>query len=193
MNSAFGFIGKNFALLVSDIIASKSLVNQKNDMDKIVEIGNKKMLIISGNSGDISNFVDFVQKTIQLYALKTGYSLSTHSVANFLKRELSQSFRKGALTINLIIAGYDELVGISLYYLDYTGNLQRMNHCVQGYASLFISSILNRNYSPLLEIEDAVILLLKCILVLKKRFIINHSNFIVKIIDKKGSRVLCSF
>lgn len=193
MNSAFGFIGKNFALLVSDIIASKSLVNQKNDMDKIVEIGNKKMLIISGNSGDISNFVDFVQKTIQLYALKTGYSLSTHSVANFLKRELSQSFRKGALTINLIIAGYDELVGISLYYLDYTGNLQRMNHCVQGYASLFISSILNRNYNPLLKIEDAVILLLKCILVLKKRFIINHSNFIVKIIDKKGSRVLCSF
>jgi 20S proteasome subunit beta 4 len=193
MNSAFGFIGKNFALLVSDIIASKSLVNQKNDMDKIIEIGNKKMLIISGNSGDISNFVDFVQKTIQLYALKTGYSLSTHSVANFLKRELSQSFRKGALTINLIIAGYDELVGISLYYLDYTGNLQRMNHCVQGYASLFISSILNRNYNPLLEIEDAVILLLKCILVLKKRFIINHSNFIVKIIDKKGSRVLCSF
>ena len=193
MNSAFGFIGKNFALLVSDIIASKSLVNQKNDIDKIVEIGNKKMLIISGNSGDISNFVDFVQKTIQLYALKTGYSLSTHSVANFLKRELSQSFRKGALTINLIIAGYDELVGISLYYLDYTGNLQRMNHCVQGYASLFISSILNRNYNPVLEIEDAVILLLKCILVLKKRFIINHSNFIVKIIDKKGSRVLCSF
>ena len=193
MNSAFGFMGKNFALLVSDVIASKSLVNQKNDMDKIVEIGNKKMLIISGNSGDISNFVDFVQKTIQLYALKTGYSLSTHSVANFLKRELSQSFRKGALTINLIIAGYDELVGISLYYLDYTGNLQRMNHCVQGYASLFISSILNRNHSPLLEIEDAVILLLKCILVLKKRFIINHSNFIVKIIDKKGSRVLCSF
>lgn len=193
MNSAFGFIGKNFALLVSDIIASKSLVNQKNDMDKIVEIGNKKMLIISGNSGDISNFVDFVQKTIQLYALKTGYSLSTHSVANFLKIELSQSFRKGALTINLIIAGYDELVGISLYYLDYTGNLQRMNHCVQGYASLFISSILNRNYNPVLEIEDAVILLLKCILVLKKRFIINHSNFIVKIIDKKGSRVLCSF
>jgi 20S proteasome subunit beta 4 len=193
MNSAFGLIGKNFALLVSDIIASKSLVNQKNNMDKIVEIGNKKMLIISGNSGDISNFVDFVQKTIQLYALKTGYSLSTHSVANFLKRELSQSFRKGALTINLIIAGYDELVGISLYYLDYTGNLQRMNHCVQGYASLFISSILNRNYNPLLKIEDAVILLLKCILVLKKRFIINHSNFIVKIIDKKGSRLLCSF
>jgi 20S proteasome subunit beta 4 len=193
MNSAFGLIGKNFALLVSDIKASKSLVNQKNDMDKIIEIGNKIMLIISGNSGDISNFVDFVQKTIQLYAIKTGYSLSTHSVANFLKRELSQSFRKGALTINLIIAGYDELVGISLYYLDYTGNLQRMNHCVQGYASLFISSILNRNYNPLLEIEDAVILLLKCILVLKKRFIINHSNFIVKIIDKKGSRVLCSF
>lgn len=174
-------------------MGSRSLINQKNDIDKIIEIGNKKMLIISGNSGDISNFIDFVQKTVQLYALKTGYSLSTHSIANFLKKELSQSFRKGSLNINMIIAGYDDLIGISLYYLDYTGNLQRLNHCVQGYASLFISSTLDRNYNKELDLKNSVILLLKCILVLKKRFIINHSNFIVKIIDRKGSRILCSF
>jgi 20S proteasome subunit beta 4 len=193
MDTAFAITGKNFALLISDTMGSRSLINQKNDIDKIIEIGNKKMLIISGNSGDISNFIDFVQKTVQLYALKTGYSLSTHSIANFLKKELSQSFRKGSLNINMIIAGYDDLIGISLYYLDYTGNLQRLNHCVQGYASLFISSTLDRNYNKELDLKDSVILLLKCILVLKKRFIINHSNFIVKIIDKKGSRTLCSF
>lgn len=193
MDSAFGITGKDFALLISDTMGSRSLINQKNDIDKVIEIGNKKMLIISGNSGDISNFIDFVQKTVQLYALKTGYSLSTHSIANFLKKELSQSFRKGSLNINMIIAGYDDLIGISLYYLDYTGNLQRLNHCVQGYASLFISSTLDRNYNKELDLKNSVILLLKCILVLKKRFIINHSNFIVKIIDRKGSRTLCSF
>jgi len=192
MDSAFGLIGESFALLISDTMFSKSLVNQKNDIDKIVEVGNKKMLIISGNSGDISNFVDFIQKTIQLYALKTGYSLSTHSIANFLKNEVSQSFRKGGLNINMIIAGYDDVIGISIYYLDYTGNLQRMNHCIQGYASLFISSTLDRNYKNKLNIKDALILVLKCIIVLRKRFIVNHSNYIVKIIDKKGSRALCT-
>jgi len=191
MDSAFGIAGENFALLISDTMFSRSLVNQKNDIDKIVEVGNKKMLIISGNSGDISNFVDFIQKTIQLYALKTGYSLSTHSIANFLKKELSQSFRKGGLNINLIIVGYDKSVGISLYYLDYSGNLQRMNHCIQGYGSLFISSTLDCNYNNKLKIKEALTLVLKCIIVLKKRFIVNHSNFIVKIIDKQGSRALC--
>jgi len=191
MDSAFGIVGENFALLISDTMFSRSLVNQKNDIDKIVEVGNKKMLIISGNSGDISNFVDFIQKTIQLYALKTGYSLSTHSIANFLKKELSQSFRKGGLNINLIIVGYDKSVGISLYYLDYTGNLQRMNHCIQGYGSLFISSTLDCNYNNKLKIKEALTLVLKCIIVLKKRFIVNHSNFIIKIIDKQGSRALC--
>jgi len=191
MDSAFGIVGENFALLISDTMFSRSLVNQKNDIDKIVEVGNKKMLIISGNSGDISNFVDFIQKTIQLYALKTGYSLSTHSIANFLKKELSQSFRKGGLNINLIIVGYDKSVGISLYYLDYSGNLQRMNHCIQGYGSLFISSTLDCNYNNKLKIKEALTLVLKCIIVLKKRFIVNHSNFIVKIIDKQGSRALC--
>lgn len=190
MDSAFGIIGKNFVILASDTMCPRGLVKQKNDIDKIIEIGNKKMIIVSGNSGDVSFFVDFVQKTLQLYTLKTGFSLSTHSVANFLRKELAQSFRKGSLNINLIIAGYDDLIGVSLYYLDYTGNLQRMNHCILGYASLFISSTLERNYKPELSIEEGITLLLKCIFVLKKRFIINYSNFVFKIIDQKGSRPL---
>jgi len=185
-------VGKDFALLVSDTLCSKSLVNQRTDIDKIIEIGNKKIVLISGDFGDISNFVDFIQKTVQLYTLKTGYSLSTHSVANFLKQELSQSFRKGGLNVNLIIAGYDEQIGISLFYLDYTGNLQRMNYCIQGYASLFISSTIERNFKYHLSIKDAIILIMKCIQILRKRFIVNHSNFLVKIVDKEGSRILCS-
>lgn len=191
MESAIGITGKDFVLLLSDTMCFKSVVNQKNDMDKIVEIGNKKLLIISGNSGDIFNFIDFVQKTVQLYSLKTGHSLSTHSIANFLRQELSQSFRKGALNINLIIAGYDDLIGPSLYYLDYSGNLQRMSHCIQGYASLFVSSVLNRNYNAKLSLKETITIILKCIVILKKRFIVNHSNFILKIIDKNGSRPLC--
>jgi len=192
MDSAIGLAGKDFALLVSDTLCSKSLVNQRTDIDKIIEIGNKKIVLISGDFGDISNFVDFIQKTVQLYTLKTGYSLSTHSVANFLKQELSQSFRKGGLNVNLIIAGYDEQIGISLFYLDYTGNLQRMNYCIQGYASLFISSTIERNFKYHLSIKDAIILIMKCIQILRKRFIVNHSNFLVKIVDKEGSRILCS-
>ena len=57
MESAIGITGKDFVLLLSDTMCFKSVVNQKNDMDKIVEIGNKKLLIISGNSGDIFNFM----------------------------------------------------------------------------------------------------------------------------------------
>jgi 20S proteasome subunit beta 4 len=68
-----------------------------------------------------------------------------------------------------------------------------MNHCVLGYASLFISSVLERNYRTKMGLKDAITLILKCINVLKKRFIINHSNYIVKIIDEKGSRALCFF
>lgn len=192
MDSGIGIVGKDFALLVSDSLCSRSLVKQKTDIDKIIEVGNKKILFISGDSGDISNFVDFIQKTVQLYSLKTGHSLSTHSVANFLKQELSKSLRKGGLNINLIIAGYDEFIGVSLFYLDYTGNLQRMNYCIQGYASLFISSTLERNFKCNLNLKNAVSLIMKCILILRKRFVIDNSNFMIKIIDKKGSRVLCS-
>lgn len=49
MESAFGITGKDFVLLVSDTMCPRSLVNQKNDIDKIMEIGNKKLVIFSGN------------------------------------------------------------------------------------------------------------------------------------------------
>ena len=50
MESAFGVTGKDFVLLVSDTMFPRSLANQKNDIDKIIEIGNKKMVIFSGNA-----------------------------------------------------------------------------------------------------------------------------------------------
>ena len=58
MESAFGLTGKNFVLLVSDTNCPRSLVNQKNDIDKIIEIGNKNMVIFSLSLKVIKIFIN---------------------------------------------------------------------------------------------------------------------------------------
>lgn len=48
---------------------------------------------------------------------------------------LIQAIRKGPYQVQLMLGGYDEGVGSSLYYCDYMGTLQAVNFGVQGYAS----------------------------------------------------------
>merc|ERR1712216_2207 len=94
MESAIGITVKDFVLLLSDTMCFKSVVNQKNDMDKIVEIGNKKLLIISGNSGDIFNFIDFVQKTVSIIFVEN-WSFPFYSLnCKFFKARTISIFQK---------------------------------------------------------------------------------------------------
>lgn len=43
------------------------------------------------------------------------------------------SFLQGPYQVNLLLAGYDEGVGPSLYFIDYLGTLHRMNMAGTGY------------------------------------------------------------
>lgn len=47
---------------------------------------------------------------------------------------------------NMLLAGYDEHVGPSLYYLDYLATLHKMDFSALGYASFFVLSTLDRHW-----------------------------------------------
>lgn len=46
----------------------------------------------------------------------------------------------------MLLAGYDEHVGPSLYYLDYLATLHKMDFSALGYASFFVLSTLDRHW-----------------------------------------------
>mmetsp|Transcript_47454 Transcript_47454/g.111871 ORF Transcript_47454/g.111871 Transcript_47454/m.111871 type:complete len:194 (+) Transcript_47454:30-611(+) len=188
MDTVISLIGRNFGILAIDTISPRSIFIMKKDLNKCVEIGKNKYLIVSGLPGDVSQFTDFIQKSVQLNSLKTGIPFSTHSVANFVRKELSECLRKNPVKVNLTILGFDDSIGPSLYFIDYLGNLQRMNYCVQGHASLLVFSLLDRHFKKEMDIKPAIGLLVKCIGVLKNRFLINQVGFLIKIIDSKGCR-----
>lgn len=116
--------------------------------------------------------------------------LSTHAQANFCRGELAKALRKGPFQVNVILGGYDEKVenGGSLYVMDYMGSCQKVNYGAQGYASNFTLSIMDRDWTEGLTEEEAIHIVDKCIKEMQVRFLLNQSNFIVKVVDKDGVR-----
>ncbi len=119
-----------------------------------------------------------------------GTKLSTHAQANFARGELATALRKGPFQVNVLLAGYDEKTGGSLYHLDYMGTLHKVKHGAQGYAQYFCSSIYDKDWTDNMTEEEALKVIEKCIKEVHTRFMINQPNFIIKKVDKDGVQVL---
>ena len=188
LDTLIGFTGKNFTIIAADKARARSIVIMNDNEDKIMNLEKNKLLAASGAAGDCSQFCDFVQKNLNLYRFKTDVPLSTNAAAHFTRNQLAVALRKSPYQCNLLLGGYDEDEGPSLYYLDYLASLQKMNYGAQGHASYFVLSLLDKDYRPDLSEEEAIQLLTRCFEGLKKRFLINSPNFIIKIVDQNGIR-----
>jgi 20S proteasome subunit beta 4 len=100
--------------------------------------------------------------------------------------------RKGPYQVNILLGGYDEKTdSSSLYFLDYMASLQKVPYGAQGHAAAFCLSIMDREYLPGKCTEEAALKIIRqCINELKIRFLISQPNFIIKVVDKDGVKVV---
>mmetsp|Transcript_23313 Transcript_23313/g.79330 ORF Transcript_23313/g.79330 Transcript_23313/m.79330 type:complete len:204 (+) Transcript_23313:230-841(+) len=191
MDITFGFVGDGFALVVCDTYASAhGLLSLRQNYDKILPLDSHKMLGLSGEFGDFTNFSELIQANMQLYKFRNDYSLSTKAVAHFMRGELATALRKGPYMVNLVLAGYDEATGPSLYYLDYLACLHKMNCAGHGYGFTFTCSIFDKYWKPGLKLEEAMDIVDKCIAEIRSRLVVAPQSYIVKIVDKDGIRTV---
>ena len=59
------------------------------------------LMTVVGESGDTTQYAEFVAKNIQLYKMQNGYNLSPKACANFTRRNLADYLRS-RVSINLI-------------------------------------------------------------------------------------------
>lgn len=170
--------------------AARSIVQYKADEDKLTQLDKYKLLGATGPTGDRNNFCEYIQKNIHLYELRTGVELSTHAAAKYTRNQLAEALRRNPYQVSLLLGGWDKSTGPSLFYMDYLGSMHQMKIASHGYASYFALSIMDRYWREGLSVEEAVGLLGKCIDELKTRFILNLSEFKIKIVDKDGVRDL---
>ena len=119
-----------------------------------------------------------------------GTKLSTHAQANFARDELAYALRRGPFQVNILLGGYDDKNGASLYFLDYLASLQKVKYGCQGYASMFCLSIMDKEYKEGLSEEAALKIVEQCIHELHTRFLISQPNFIIKVINKDGIKTV---
>jgi 20S proteasome subunit beta 4 len=159
-------------------------------MDKIKEITSHSAMGVSGPNCDLVNFTEYISKNMSLYELKNeGTKLSIKAQAHFCRNELAVALRQGPYQVNLLLGGYDDKTGASLYFMDYLAALCKIPYGAQGYASAFCLGIMDREYLPNLDQAAALKIIGQCIFEMQTRFLISQPNFIIKIIDKDGIRL----
>ncbi|KAL0376647.1 UNVERIFIED_CONTAM: putative RNA helicase SDE3 [Sesamum calycinum] len=170
MESVFGLVGKDFAIVAADTSAVHSILVHKTNEDKIMVLDSHKLMGASGETGDRAQFTEYIQKNVSLYQFRNGIPLTTAAAANFTRGELATALRKDRLSTTLIILHHP------------------WRKAAFGYGSYFALSMMDRHYRRDMTVEEAIELVDKCIMEIRSRLVIAPPNFLIKIVDKDGAR-----
>ena len=189
-DAIIGFVGADYAMIATDMNAGRSIIVFNHEEDKIRELDSHKLLGVGGDPADCVQEPDFFKKNLALNYYRNGVPLSTHAVANYMRGEKSANLRRGMKVVDMLLAGYDEGVGPSLYFIDYLASMQKLDKGAHGYAGFFCNSLLDAHWKPGMTVDEGLALMAMCATELKRRFAIHFPNWKVKVVDKDGTRVV---
>jgi 20S proteasome alpha/beta subunit len=178
-------------ILAADQSNARSIITYQHNLDKIKELTTHSAMGVAGPNCDLVNFTEYIAKNLKLYELnQDGMVLSTAAQANFCRSELAYALRKGPYQVNILLGGYDKEKGPSLYFMDYLASLQKVKFGAHGYASNFCLSIFDKEYRDNMAEDEALKVVEHCMKEIQTRFLISQPNFIIKVVDKDGVRVV---
>ena len=191
MECLIGIQFKDFVFVAADMTTAQSIMVMKSDEQKIHKISDKLVMAVCGESGDTTQFSEYIGKNIQLYKMRNGYELSPKAAAWFTRRNLADCLRsRTPYYVNLLMAGYDDSTGPELFFIDYLASCVKVPYAAHGYGGFFSLSILDRYYKYDSTEEEAYLLMKKCVREIHKRLIVNLPNFKVQKIFKDGIKEL---
>ena len=140
MECLIGLVGGDYAMIAADMNAGRSIMVFNQEADRIMEMDSHKLLGVCGDPADCVNEPQFFQKNLNLYALRNAEKqLSTHATANYMRGEKSANLRKGMKQVDMLLCGFDEGKGPSLYFIDYLASMQKLNVAGHGYGGMFVN------------------------------------------------------
>merc|ERR1711994_454796 len=178
----------DFVMVAADQTNARSIMVMKQDQDKFCQLSDRLVMAVSGESGDTTQFAEYIAKNIQLYKMRNGYELSPAAAANFTRRNLADYLRsRTPYQVNLLIAGFDSETGKpELYFMDYLASMIKTNFAAHGYGGFFTTALMDRHYRSNMNKEEAYKLMIECVKEVQKRLILNLPNFAITIVDKDG-------
>ena len=192
-----GFRCKDFVMVAVSGTTAQYYIKLHDKQDNVIELDGGKLLAASGEVADVVAYSDYIKRNMALDTMKhNGRPWSTPAAANFMRTTLAQALRgrNGAYQVNSLVCGYDNKMSAHddteprgyLYYMDYLGTMVDVPFGCHGYGATFVISILDSLWREDLNEQQACDLMQTCINEVKKRIIVDHSNFITKVVSKAG-------
>ncbi|KAG0244398.1 nucleophile aminohydrolase [Mortierella sp. GBAus27b] len=192
METLFGITGKDFVITAYDSKAVASITLMKTGEDKSRDLNSHTVMLFSGEPGDGVHFSEYIERNVKLYGIRNGIELSPKAVASFARRELADSLRsRKPYSVNLLIAGYDVKTDKpSLHWIDYLASSAEVPFAAHGYGAYYCLSLLDRYHREDITEEEGIKLLQKCIQEIRSRMILNMPDFVAKVVNKDGIRIV---
>ena len=190
MDFLIGFVGKDYVMLAADTNAARSIMVINQDLDKIKVMDSHKLLAVGGDPADCIQEPDYFQKNLALHTLRTGMPLSTHAFANYMRGEKAYNLRRGMSAVDMLLGGWDEDAGPSLYFLDYLSSMQKLDKASHGYGGFFVNGLLDMHWKPGMTEAEGMDLMQMCFKEVQTRFMISMPKFSIKIVDRQGTRTV---
>lgn len=67
-------------------------------------------MAVCGETGDTTQFSEYIAKNIQLYKMRNGYELSPKEAANFTRRNLADALRTRVSLFCLLFVAHSQLI-----------------------------------------------------------------------------------
>ena len=141
-----------------------------------MELDSHKLLGVGGDPADVVQEPEYFKKNLSLNYYRNGVAMSTHAVANYMRGEKSANLRRGMAVVDMLLAGYDEDVGPSLYFIDYLASMQKLDKGAHGYAGFFVNSLLDAHWKPGMTLDEGLKLMALCTAEMKTGFAINSKH-----------------
>lgn len=88
----------------------------------------------------------------------------------------------------MLLAGYDQETGPSLYRIDYTASLEKNEKGAFGvFGSTFSLSTINNHFHSKMSMQKAIDLVAACIEELRSGMDVDSKHYFIKIVDKDGA------
>lgn len=190
MEVLLGVTGPDFVLVASNKTAVRGVTIFKHSDEKTRVLNEHTLMLFSGESGDTTQFAEFIQANVRLEGLRHNSELSPVAVASYTRQEIAKALRsRKPYQVNLLMAGYNKQKSAPvLYFLDYLATMAPVPYTAHGYGAYYCSSIFDRYHRKDITFDQGIELLQRCFAELQKRMPINLGDWSVKVVDQDGIR-----
>ena len=153
--TTLGFIFNEGIIMAVDSRASMGSYIGSNTVKKVVELTPYLLGTIAGGAADCSYWQRNLARQCRLHELVEGKRITVSAASKSLSN-IVYGYRNYGLSMGIMLAGYDEARGFSLYYLDDDGTRLKGQRFSVGSGATYAYGVLDSEFRMDLSVEEAI-------------------------------------